>query len=828
MHVQSVGDAPNKPQIVNKLGIVSLNLMTIATASEQYYLDWNRYTQTPSNLTTPVAYMKRVPMDPFSKTSDTLKTTVVTPGKLLIYRVGPDGKDDAAKVVYDPTNGLMSTGDIVRELDKPYDSSATLSTIQTDPGTSNTTPAATRSTAESIESLPAFADLYNLKPSEVLRRVAPPYIPGRKEYFDNYNASHNLKSNPPTSAQFLMNDKLTLGLQTFGIDENQELETVLHNMLGLKRYEFEGSQSVLRTKVAGDWIVRSDATPQQRVQALGSILQTQMGMNIMIEKRNVEREVIVATGQFALTPLPDPPEAKDYPNSAIYIYTDNLRTQKWMGNSGGSTVDQFLNFLGDEINTQIINQSEPAGNKYLRYLTYDIPSSGNTADLDRLLANIAKQTSLQFKRERRRLDIWIVSLKGTVWSSDVGLGAVSPESRTPAPHLESAGTTTTAQAASEIGSPALQAPPDATSKIPPAAGKDIPLANPGMEEGDADPTAWQKGAPVEGVEYIWDRQVAHSGKSSLCLKKTANRFFPIAEWKQLVPREKIGEAKSLQLSAWVRAENAQKAILDVQFIDANGQWRHQWAAFIGVQKNGDAPANHDWKQYEGVVDIPEEAKEVSIGLQIYGPGTVWFDDVKLSAAAIEPGKSASPPIESTAIGETAGAERQENITSATARLELRFVATPKQRKQAEQVPWWNPARKEAPPWLLKEILFSEKDIDMASISVQELQPANDYAVVVNGYAVILKLNKDATERFAKISSENAQREFAIVIDGKMICTQKMQARISHGLIVINANFTQEEAESLAQRLRGETIPRMPTKKIMYGKVIPAVFPAAAF
>lgn len=31
---------------------------------------------------------------------------------LLIYSVGPDGKDDMAAVLYDPTNGAHSTGDI--------------------------------------------------------------------------------------------------------------------------------------------------------------------------------------------------------------------------------------------------------------------------------------------------------------------------------------------------------------------------------------------------------------------------------------------------------------------------------------------------------------------------------------------------------------------------------------------------------------------------------------------------------------------------------------------------------------------------------------------
>ena len=42
---------------------------------------------------------------------------------------------------------------------------------------------------------------------------------------------------------------------------------------------------------------------------------------------------------------------------------------------------------------------------------------------------------------------------------------------------------------------------------------------------------------------------------------------------------------------------------------------------------GRSAVNHDWKRYEGVVAIPEGTKQILIATQIYGPGTVWFDDL---------------------------------------------------------------------------------------------------------------------------------------------------------------------------------------------------------
>jgi len=51
-----------------------------------------------------------LPLDPFSN-----KSLLYIPEKMpfVIYSIGPDGKDDAGSLEYDPTNGIESTGDIL-------------------------------------------------------------------------------------------------------------------------------------------------------------------------------------------------------------------------------------------------------------------------------------------------------------------------------------------------------------------------------------------------------------------------------------------------------------------------------------------------------------------------------------------------------------------------------------------------------------------------------------------------------------------------------------------------------------------------------------------
>ena len=161
---------------------------------------------------------------------------------------------------------------------------------------------------------------------------------------------------------------------------------------------------------------------------------------------------------------------------------------------------------------------------------------------------------------------------------------------------------------------------------PPQASSSFPFVD-GFETGRTAPADWRRGANVQGVRYTWDKKQAFEGKASLCLSKTVKHFLPVAQWSRRLDHN--GTSNSLHISAQVKARQAAKGVIDVQFLGADRkQWSHQWAAYIGAKKAGDPPANHDWKQYSETVSIPEGTKSIIIALQIYGPGTIWFDELK--------------------------------------------------------------------------------------------------------------------------------------------------------------------------------------------------------
>ncbi|RYG38830.1 M56 family metallopeptidase [bacterium] len=166
------------------------------------------------------------------------------------------------------------------------------------------------------------------------------------------------------------------------------------------------------------------------------------------------------------------------------------------------------------------------------------------------------------------------------------------------------------------------------------------LRNASFESGRIMPDSWIKVGDIEGVDYRWDDGVAHTGNRSLSIRKRADRYFPIARWTQTIPYD--GRSKAIEFSGWVKTKDAYKAVLDVEFESRKGDTTHQWAAYIGAERLGDLPANHDWQLTGGTVPIPKGTETIVLSLQMYGPGQVWLDDVSARFLAKVPASREYP------------------------------------------------------------------------------------------------------------------------------------------------------------------------------------------
>jgi hypothetical protein len=120
---------------------------------------------------------------------------------------------------------------------------------------------------------------------------------------------------------------------------------------------------------------------------------------------------------------------------------------------------------------------------------------------------------------------------------------------------------------------------------------------------------------------LWNNSATFAeSSSSVARKPVQDRFFCIE-----------AASPAVNISAKVRAEGVTKAVVEVQFLDESEKFLgKKWVSYIGVENAGDKPVTHDWKEYGDSVEIPPSTKKLLIGLQIYGPGQVWFDDVKVT------------------------------------------------------------------------------------------------------------------------------------------------------------------------------------------------------
>lgn len=138
---------------------------------------------------------------------------------------------------------------------------------------------------------------------------------------------------------------------------------------------------------------------------------------------------------------------------------------------------------------------------------------------------------------------------------------------------------------------------------------------------------WEKGtllgdAEAMGVSVAEDATVAHSGGKSLRFNRTTPKYFPVLIMNQEVPFD--AKAKKIKLGMWVKAAKAGKATLAVWFMKDGEIEKIVWGGYV-QDENG--PLDHDWKLYDSVLAIPPGTEGVMISLQMYGPGTVWMDDV---------------------------------------------------------------------------------------------------------------------------------------------------------------------------------------------------------
>jgi thiol-disulfide isomerase/thioredoxin len=257
-----------------------------------------------------------------------------------------------------------------------------------------------------------FDKVYRLDEGEVLRYIAEPYIPERDDFFF-YQFSRwgrfwlPMKYMPriPESAELIWDEKKNQvkGGMRAG---RKDLRALLWE-LGFYEREYEGDPILLEQRIPGDWVKREGATREELLGAFEKILNEKLNLRIRFVPDEVERDVFICSGTFDFHPL-----GGEYGNNQIHLFVekpdpaDNIQ-----GGGGSGNLDSFLDYVGGLGKQRIINADKTVVEDLI-WRQHSSTTSGRLkkepALFEMLLKNVGKQTSLRFKKERRKEKIWLV------------------------------------------------------------------------------------------------------------------------------------------------------------------------------------------------------------------------------------------------------------------------------------------------------------------------------------------------------------------------------------------------------------------------------------
>lgn len=199
-------------------------------------------------------------------------------------------------------------------------------------------------------------------------------------------------------------------LQSLTTRQSLTLASVLEFIVGLERYEIEGPAELLSRDVPGDWTVRDVATTARRMAALQDVLRDELKLPVRFTQREVEREVIVASGRYEFLPLPGVRD-REHIILAVEEAPDTS-----MGGTGSGSLGDLLRWLGGRLNRHVIDETDGAKGQKLRWRDHLVSHTLDFANrteagqqkLDRLLFNLNQQTALRFTVEPRNVKVWFV------------------------------------------------------------------------------------------------------------------------------------------------------------------------------------------------------------------------------------------------------------------------------------------------------------------------------------------------------------------------------------------------------------------------------------
>jgi hypothetical protein len=259
--------------------------------------------------------------------------------------------------------------------------------------------------------LAEFLDTYRLAPGQDLKRVPPPRPKGMRVWYEHERPRPDVIGDSHDVRAMVFGwrdpDQLRVSSSMFGRSEGATIRELPRWLkMDLYSYEIEGDAELLKTEVAGDWIVREGVPAEQLIKPLEAILQRAIRLRITLALRWVDREVVVARGRYRPSPLPGHAEGD------IEVYAREIPQDDDRGDAVGA-FPYFVRWTAGWIGRPIVNEVEspPKANISWHWNAREASTEQKRREdrgLTLMLKHLQEQTGLTFTRETRPIRILFV------------------------------------------------------------------------------------------------------------------------------------------------------------------------------------------------------------------------------------------------------------------------------------------------------------------------------------------------------------------------------------------------------------------------------------
>lgn len=237
-----------------------------------------------------------------------------------------------------------------------------------------------------------FNEVYGLADGQLIKQVLPPMIPERQIYWDTQS---NGRSWTLSADSFIFQwDGVSPRWATTSIFQS-DLGMVLHAGLRIPRWQVDSSVPQ-DLRFPGDWVIRKGAAVEEVMAKLAPIVSQRLGRPVHFELKPVTCEAIIVRGSFHFVPLPG------MANDGVVRLVDGKSPGKLRYSTSPGTFSELLEKVQSYTGHRVFNESS-SGAVAVRVADPQFPQ-----DAQRVVENIAAQTSLRFDLEPREMKVWVM------------------------------------------------------------------------------------------------------------------------------------------------------------------------------------------------------------------------------------------------------------------------------------------------------------------------------------------------------------------------------------------------------------------------------------